>query len=122
MDATTILIEAGIDDAIACEQGEDGVITIQDVLILSEDLNDLAPFHRVMQQLPQSSTSFHPTEIDALMGFTKPVAEIAIRTTAIDDLVLKITLTTAQSSTIQRHLLEAIALHFLQQRFIFRLL
>jgi hypothetical protein len=53
MEATTSLIEADMDAAIAFEQGEDGVMTIQGALILCQGLSDLAPFQRVMQQLPQ---------------------------------------------------------------------
>jgi len=49
----TILVEAGMDMTIARERGEDGVIAIQGALILSQGLNDPAPFQRVMQQLPQ---------------------------------------------------------------------
>jgi TetR/AcrR family transcriptional regulator, lmrAB and yxaGH operons repressor len=52
MDAATLLVEAGMDDAIARERGEDDVITIQGALIRSQGLNDPAPFQRVMQQLP----------------------------------------------------------------------
>lgn len=54
MDATTISVEAGMNDAIARELGEDSVIAIQDALILSQGLNDLTPFQRVMRQLPQT--------------------------------------------------------------------
>jgi AcrR family transcriptional regulator len=50
----TILVEAGMDDAIARERGEDGVIAIQGALILSQGLNDPTSFQRVMQQLPQT--------------------------------------------------------------------
>jgi hypothetical protein len=43
-----------MDLAIALERGEEGVIAILGALILSQGLNDLAPFQRVMQQLPQT--------------------------------------------------------------------
>lgn len=49
----TVLIEAGMDSAIAHQRGEDGVIAIQGALILAQGLNDPAPFQRVLQQLPQ---------------------------------------------------------------------
>jgi hypothetical protein len=60
MDATTISVEAGMNDATPCgyleeharERGEDSVIAIQDALILSQGLNDPTPFQRVMRQLP----------------------------------------------------------------------
>lgn len=49
----TVLIDAGMDSAIAHQRGEDGVIAIQGALILAQGLNDPAPFQRVLQQLPQ---------------------------------------------------------------------
>ncbi|MBW4515792.1 MAG: TetR/AcrR family transcriptional regulator [Timaviella obliquedivisa GSE-PSE-MK23-08B] len=50
----SILVEAGMNDAIARERGEDGVIAIQGALILSQGLNDPTSFQRVMRQLPQT--------------------------------------------------------------------
>jgi hypothetical protein len=43
------------------------------------------------------------------MKFTKPVAEIPIKTTALNDLVLKTAPIAAHSSAVQRHFLEPIA-------------
>lgn len=40
----TVLVEAGMDRAIARQRGEDGVIAIQGALILAQGLNDSAPF------------------------------------------------------------------------------
>ncbi|MBM0743376.1 TetR/AcrR family transcriptional regulator [Phormidium sp. CLA17] len=48
-----VLVEAGMDSAIAQQRGEDGVIAIQGALILAQGLNDPAPFQRVLKQLPQ---------------------------------------------------------------------
>ena len=50
------------------------------------------------------------------MGFPNPVAEITIKTTAIDDLVLKTALTTTQPSAIQRFLLKATPCGYLEAR------
>lgn len=47
-----VLIEAGLDQKLAQQRGEDAVITIQGGLILSQGLNDASPFQRVIQQLP----------------------------------------------------------------------
>lgn len=49
----TILMDAGMDAALAQQRGEDGVIAIQGALILTQGLDNPAPFQRVMQQLPQ---------------------------------------------------------------------
>ena len=48
-----VLIEAGLDEAIAHQRGEDAVITIQGALILAQGLEDAAPFQRVLKDLPQ---------------------------------------------------------------------
>ncbi|MBW4474051.1 MAG: TetR/AcrR family transcriptional regulator [Stenomitos rutilans HA7619-LM2] len=48
-----ILIDAGMDEAIAHQRGEDGVIAIQGALILAQGLDDPDPFQRVIQQLPE---------------------------------------------------------------------
>lgn len=48
----TVLTEAGMDEATARQRGEDGVIAIQGALILAQGLDDLGPFQRVIQQLP----------------------------------------------------------------------
>jgi len=50
----TILVEADMDAAIARERGEDDVIAIQGVLILSQRLKDPATFQQVVWQLPQT--------------------------------------------------------------------
>lgn len=47
-----VLIEAGMDAKLAQERGEDGVIAIQGALIVSQGLDDPAPFQRVVHQLP----------------------------------------------------------------------
>lgn len=52
-----VLIESGIDATLAHQRGEDAVITIQGGLILSQGLNDPAPFQRVIQQLPTKLSS-----------------------------------------------------------------
>jgi AcrR family transcriptional regulator len=49
-----ILVEAGMDRAIAQERGQDAVIAIQGALILSQGLKNPTPFQRVMQQLPHT--------------------------------------------------------------------
>lgn len=48
----TVLIEAGMDEELARQRGEDGVIAIQGALILAQGLGNPAPFQRVIQQLP----------------------------------------------------------------------
>jgi AcrR family transcriptional regulator len=48
-----VLIEAGMDEELARQQGEDAAIAVQGSLILSQSLNDSAPFRRVIQQLPE---------------------------------------------------------------------
>ena len=48
-----VLIEAGLDDAIARQRGEDAIIAIQGSLMLSQVLDDASPFQRTIQQLPQ---------------------------------------------------------------------
>lgn len=48
-----VLIEAGLDKTLARQRGEDAAIAIQGALILAHGLNDLAPFERVVKQLPQ---------------------------------------------------------------------
>lgn len=47
-----VLMEAGMEASIAQQRAEDGVIAIQGALILAQGLDDVAPFQRVMQQLP----------------------------------------------------------------------
>lgn len=48
-----VLIEAGMDEELARQRGEDGVIAIQGALILAQGLDNPAPFQRVIQQLPR---------------------------------------------------------------------
>ena len=55
-----VLIESGMNKTLAQQQAEDGVIAIQGALIVSQGLNDPAPFQRVMQQLPQRLLSNLP--------------------------------------------------------------
>lgn len=50
----TVLIDAGIDETLAQQRGEDGVMMIQGALILSQGLKDPAPFRRIIQQLPET--------------------------------------------------------------------
>uniref|UniRef100_A0A832H0U1 TetR/AcrR family transcriptional regulator n=1 Tax=Oscillatoriales cyanobacterium SpSt-402 TaxID=2282168 RepID=A0A832H0U1_9CYAN len=49
-----VLIESGMDEKLAWQRGEDGVIAIQGALILSQGLDDPSPFQRVIKQLPQT--------------------------------------------------------------------
>jgi AcrR family transcriptional regulator len=48
----TVLIEAGMDEELARQRGEDGVIAIQGALILAQGLGNPTPFQRAIQQLP----------------------------------------------------------------------
>lgn len=47
------LIDSGMDETLAHERGEDGVIAIQGALIVSQGLDHPETFQRVLQQLPQ---------------------------------------------------------------------
>lgn len=47
-----VLIEAGMDRELAKQRGEDAAIAIHGSLILSQALDDPAPFQRVIQRLP----------------------------------------------------------------------
>jgi TetR/AcrR family transcriptional regulator, lmrAB and yxaGH operons repressor len=47
-----VLSTAGLDETLAKQLGEDAVIAIQGALILSYGLKDVAPFQRVLKQLP----------------------------------------------------------------------
>ncbi len=49
----TVLRVAGLDETLAHERGEDAAIAIQGALIVAQGLDDVAPFVRVMKQLPQ---------------------------------------------------------------------
>lgn len=49
----TVLIEAGLDEKLARQRGEDGVIAIQGALILAQGLGNPALFQRVIEQLPE---------------------------------------------------------------------
>ena len=48
-----VLTEAGIDEVIARQRGEDAIIVIQGALMLSQGLDDPAPFRRIIQSLPE---------------------------------------------------------------------
>jgi hypothetical protein len=48
-----VLMESGLDAQQARQRGEDGAMAIQGALILAQGLGDLAPFQRVLQQLPR---------------------------------------------------------------------
>ncbi|MBW4518824.1 MAG: TetR/AcrR family transcriptional regulator [Scytolyngbya sp. HA4215-MV1] len=48
-----VLVAAGLDETLATQRGEDAMIAIQGALVLSHGLKDVAPFQRVIQQLPQ---------------------------------------------------------------------
>ena len=48
-----VLIAEGLDKNLAVERAENAVIMIEGALILSQGLNDLEPFERVIKQLPQ---------------------------------------------------------------------
>ncbi|VXD24475.1 TetR/AcrR family transcriptional regulator [Planktothrix paucivesiculata] len=48
-----VLIEAGMDEKLAQERGEDAAIAIQGGLILSQGLDNPSAFQRVIQQLPK---------------------------------------------------------------------
>ncbi|GAB4369449.1 MAG: TetR/AcrR family transcriptional regulator [Elainellaceae cyanobacterium] len=48
-----VLVEAGMQKQAATERAEDTVIAIQGALILVQGIDDLAPFQRVIKQLPQ---------------------------------------------------------------------
>ena len=50
---SSVLIEAGMDEGLAKQRGEDAAIAIQGCLILSQALNDSSPFERIIQQLPK---------------------------------------------------------------------
>lgn len=47
-----VLIDAGFDEEMARQRGEDGAIAIQGSLILAQGLGNPSPFQRAMQQLP----------------------------------------------------------------------
>jgi AcrR family transcriptional regulator len=48
-----VLMEAGLEEKPARERGEEAAIAIQGALILAQGLDDLTPFERVLQQLPE---------------------------------------------------------------------
>lgn len=48
-----VLTDTGMDEVIARQRGEDAMIAIQGALMLSQGLDDSAPFQRVIQSLPQ---------------------------------------------------------------------
>jgi TetR/AcrR family transcriptional regulator, lmrAB and yxaGH operons repressor len=46
-----VLVEAGMERALAQQRGKDAAIAVQGALILAQALDDPSPFIRVMQQL-----------------------------------------------------------------------
>ncbi|MGG6298261.1 TetR/AcrR family transcriptional regulator [Leptolyngbya sp. AN02str] len=50
----TVLQAAGMEPAIARLRGEDAIIAIQGSLILAQGLGNVAPFQRVLRDLPQT--------------------------------------------------------------------
>lgn len=48
----TVLIEDGMDAALARQRGEDGAIAVQGALIVAQGLDDPSIFQRAIQQLP----------------------------------------------------------------------
>ena len=51
---TAVLQEAGLDEAIAQQRGEDALITIQGAVMVSFTLDNPAVFQRAMRSLPQT--------------------------------------------------------------------
>lgn len=51
---SNVLVDAGMNETLAQQRGEDGVMMIQGALILAQGLEDPAPFRRVIQQLPET--------------------------------------------------------------------
>ncbi|ESA38937.1 transcriptional regulator [Leptolyngbya sp. Heron Island J] len=49
----TILIETGLDEALALQRSQDALIAIQGALMMSQSLDDASLFQRTIQQLPQ---------------------------------------------------------------------
>jgi TetR/AcrR family transcriptional regulator, lmrAB and yxaGH operons repressor len=48
-----VLIEFGLDKEQARQRGEDAMIAIQGALVVAQGLDNVAPFERILQQLPQ---------------------------------------------------------------------
>ncbi|MEM1241923.1 MAG: TetR/AcrR family transcriptional regulator [Cyanobacteria bacterium P01_H01_bin.26] len=48
-----VLVESGLDDALALQRGQDALIAIQGALIVAQSLDDASLFLRTTQQLPQ---------------------------------------------------------------------
>lgn len=48
----TVLSTAGLNETLANQRAEDALIAIQGALILSRGLGEIAPFQRIIQQLP----------------------------------------------------------------------
>lgn len=48
-----VLIDEGLETSVARQRSEDAVIAIQGALILAQGLDDLAPFERILQELPK---------------------------------------------------------------------
>ncbi|NET07308.1 MAG: TetR/AcrR family transcriptional regulator [Symploca sp. SIO2B6] len=49
-----VLVEAGIESTIARQRAEDAVIQIQGALVLVRGLDDIAPFKRILANLPEN--------------------------------------------------------------------
>ncbi|MBT9311008.1 TetR/AcrR family transcriptional regulator [Leptothoe kymatousa] len=49
-----ILVESGLDEAIARQRGQDALISIQGALIVSQALDDASLFLRTIKQLPET--------------------------------------------------------------------
>ena len=48
-----ILVEAGMDEALALRRGQDALVAIQGALMVAQSLDDASLFERTIQQLPQ---------------------------------------------------------------------
>ncbi|NJN23859.1 MAG: hypothetical protein HC810_04980 [Acaryochloridaceae cyanobacterium RL_2_7] len=48
-----VLVEAGVEQTMAVQRGQDTLITIQVALIVSKSLDDTAIFLRTIEQLPK---------------------------------------------------------------------
>jgi hypothetical protein len=49
-----VLIEQGLNEGLARQRAEDAITAIQGSLIVSQGLDDPAPFQRVLQTLPDA--------------------------------------------------------------------
>ncbi|MEL6401712.1 MAG: TetR/AcrR family transcriptional regulator [Leptolyngbyaceae cyanobacterium] len=51
----TVLTEAGLDEAMARQRSEESLVAIQGGLMLSQALDNVVPFQRVLQALPEKA-------------------------------------------------------------------